>query len=163
MTEATMDTTAVRREITVAVPPERAWEVFTRDFSTWWPSAYSIGTEPMETCAIEPRAGGRWYERGQNGAECDWGRVVAYDPPARLVLSWGISADWSPEPDPANHSEIEVTFAPEGDNATRVTLEHRGFERHGAGGDKVREVVGSENGWRTLLHAYAQTAQRQGG
>lgn len=159
MTEATMDLSAVTREVTVAVPIERAWEVFTRDFSTWWPAAYSIGTEPMESSAIEPREGGRWYERGQDGAECDWGRVLAYDPPNRIVLSWGIAADWSQEADSSNHSEIEVTFTAEGDNATRVELEHRGFERHSTGGAQIREVVGSENGWRTLLGSYAQAAQ----
>ena len=163
MTEAAMDTTAVRREITVTVPVERAWDVFTRDFSTWWPSGYSIGTEPMESCAIEPRAGGRWYERGQNGAECEWGRVLAYEPPSRLVLSWGVAADWTVEPNQENHSEIEVTFVAEGDGATRVTLEHRGFDRHSSGGQQIREVVGSENGWQTLLGSYAQAVQGQEG
>ncbi len=159
MTEATMDTSAVTREITVAVPLQRAWDVFTRDVSTWWPSTYSIGSEPMDTCVIEPREGGRWYERAASGAECEWGRVLAYDPPNRLVLSWGVSADWSVEPDQANHSEIEVTLTAEGDNATRVALEHRGFERHSADGGKIREVVSSGGGWGNILGLYAQAAQ----
>lgn len=163
MTEATMDTSAVVRDITVAVPIQRAWDVFTRDFSTWWPSAYSIGTEPMETCVIEPREGGRWYERSASGSECEWGRVLSYDPPQRLVLSWGISADWSVEPDASNHSEIEVTFTAAGDSSTRVELVHRGFERHSAAGYKVRDVVSSGGGWGSLLEQYAQATQRSGG
>ena len=159
MTEATMDTTAVTSEVTVAVPIERAWDVFTRDFSTWWPSTHSVGTEPMETCFIEPQEGGRWYERSANGTECDWGRVRAYEPPNRLLLTWGTGADWRPEPDETKHSEVEVTFTAEGDNATRVTLEHRGFDRHAAGGAEIRTAVSSPQGWPMLLDRFQQAAE----
>jgi uncharacterized protein YndB with AHSA1/START domain len=89
--------------------------------------------------------------------------VRVYDAPQRLVLTWGIAADWTVEPDESKHSEIEITFTAEGGNATRVELEHRGFERHGTDGAAVREVVSSGGGWGSLLEQYAQATQRAGG
>jgi uncharacterized protein YndB with AHSA1/START domain len=145
----------VVRSITVAVPIQRAWDVFTRDFATWWPETHHIGTEPMDTCAIEPREGGRWYEVGADGSECDWGVVLAWEPPIRLVLTWQIGSDWKFEPDPACASEIEVLFTPDGPNATRVDLEHRGFERHAIGAGEMRAVVAGEGGWGGILERFA--------
>ena len=153
MTQATVE--AVTREITVPAPPERAFAVFTERFDTWWPRGHHIGEADMQEAVIEPRTGGRWYERGVDGSECDWGEVLAYDPPHRLMLSWHLNGEWAYDPDPAHASEIEVTFTPEGDG-TRVQLEHRGFERHGATAAALREGVSGDGGWNGLLKLYSE-------
>jgi uncharacterized protein YndB with AHSA1/START domain len=156
MTMHSLDIEPVVRTVTVAVPIQRAWNVFTRDFSTWWPATHHISTEPMETCLIEPREGGRWYEVGSDGSECDWGVVVAWEPPLRLMLSWQIGSDWKYEPDPMHASEIEVLFTPDGPNATRVDLEHRGFERHAAGATEMRAAIDGKGGWGDILERFAR-------
>jgi uncharacterized protein YndB with AHSA1/START domain len=148
----------VRRSVFVQAPPERAFEVFTEGFGTWWPKSHSVIAAPQEAAFIEPRLGGRWYERGTDGSECDWGRVLACEPPHRLVLSWLLDAEFEPDPDEAKAAEVEVTFTREGDG-TRVELEHRGFERRADGGAAVAESVAGEGGWGTLLMAYAEVAQ----
>jgi uncharacterized protein YndB with AHSA1/START domain len=145
----------VRREITVNVAPARAFAFFTERFDAWWPRSHHIGAADLDEAIIEPREGGRWYERGVDRSECDWGEVLAYDPPHRLALSWHITGEWAYDPDPAHASEVEVTFTPAGDG-TRVELVHRGFERHPVGGDKLRESVGGAGGWGGLLELYAE-------
>jgi uncharacterized protein YndB with AHSA1/START domain len=147
--------TQVRREITVNASPERAFAFFTERFDAWWPRSHHIGSADMHEAIVEPRPGGRWYERGTDGSECDWGEVLAWDPPHRLVLSWHLDCDWSYDPDPARASEVEVTFAPAG-AGTRVELVHRGFERHRSGGDELRESVGGPGGWGGLLTLYSE-------
>ena len=102
----------VRREITVDATPEKAFEVFTTRFDSWWPRSHHIAEPEMREAVIEPREGGRWYEVGVDGSECEWGEVLAYDPPRRLVLSWHVGADWKYHADQA--SEIEVSFTPSG-------------------------------------------------
>jgi uncharacterized protein YndB with AHSA1/START domain len=153
MVQATSE--AVRREITVHAPPERAFAVFTERFDAWWPRSHHIGAAEMQQAVVEPRRGGRWYERGTDGSTCDWGEVLAWEPPHRLVLSWHLGGDWRYDPDPAHASEVEVTFTPTGEG-TRVELVHRHFERHGAGGDQLRESVAGPGGWAGLLDLYAQ-------
>jgi uncharacterized protein YndB with AHSA1/START domain len=148
---------SVRRTITVPIAPERAFTLFTERMHAWWPPTHSITEAPFETAVIEPRAGGRWYERAQDGAEADWGRVLAYEPPHRVLLSWHLRSDYSYDPDPAHASEIEVRFVPDGDG-TRVELEHGQFEKHGEGGVEIHDSVGSENGWSGILALYAQAA-----
>jgi uncharacterized protein YndB with AHSA1/START domain len=111
----------------------------------------------LDTIAIEPRAGGRCFERGPHGFECDWGRVLAYDPPRRLAFLWQISPRREPVSDPARASEVEVVFVAEVDT-TRVELTHRGFERHGDGAAEYREAMASEQGWPYLLRCYADAA-----
>ena len=149
----------VRRSVFVKAPPERAFRVFTEGFASWWPKSHSVIDADQEAAYIEPEVGGRWYERGVDGAECDWGRVLAYEPPGRLVLSWLLNHEFEPDPDPSNASEVEITFTREGDG-TRVELEHRGFERRGEGGGaQVAESVAGEGGWSGLLVAYAEAAQ----
>jgi uncharacterized protein YndB with AHSA1/START domain len=150
---ATLD--AVRREILVHVPQQRAFTVFTERFDAWWPRSHHIGGADMREAVVEPREGGRWYERGVDGSECDWGRVLAWEPPSRLVLSWAITPQWGVEPDPERASEIEITFEPEGPDATRVRLEHRHLERHGDGAAQMRDAVSREGGWGGLLDLYA--------
>jgi uncharacterized protein YndB with AHSA1/START domain len=146
-------TTPVRKTITVDAPRDRAFAVFTEGFDRWWPRSHHIGTAELAESVLEPRAGGRWYERGVDGSECDWGRVLAWDPPARLVLSWEISADWKPDPDRA--SEVEVVFVAEGPDRTRVELTHRGLEVYGDATAQLRGALDSEGGWTGLLALYA--------
>jgi uncharacterized protein YndB with AHSA1/START domain len=153
MTQATIE--AVVREVTVAAPPERAFAVFAERFDTWWPRGHHIGAAEMAEAIIEPRAGGRWYERGVDGSECDWGEVLAYDPPHRLRLSWHLDGAFAYDPDPAHASEVEVTFTPVADG-TRVELVHRGLERHGATAEALRAGVTREGGWGGLLDLYAK-------
>jgi uncharacterized protein YndB with AHSA1/START domain len=105
---------AIRGTVTVAAPVERAFQVFTDSFGTWWPAEYHIGQADMAAAILEPRAGGRWYERGVDGGECDWGRVLAWEPPHRLVVTWQINGQWQYDPDPAHASEIEVRFTADG-------------------------------------------------
>ena len=147
----------VRHVIVVDAPREHAFEVFTRGLDSWWFRDHHIGKEPMREAVMEPREGGRVYERGIHGAECDWGRVLAWEPPSRLVVAWQIGGDWRFDPDPAHASEYEVRFIAETSTRTRVEFEHRHFERHGEAGRKIRDSV--ETGWAKLLAAYADTAK----
>jgi uncharacterized protein YndB with AHSA1/START domain len=145
---------AVRKTITVRAPRERAFTVFTERFGTWWPAEHHIGAADLADAIIEPRVGGRYYERGVDGSECDWGRVLAYDPPDRVVLSWHLQGDWKYHPDPAKASEIEVRFIAEGPDRTRVELEHRHIERHDLADDVLRGID-SPDGWSGILQRYA--------
>jgi len=144
---------AVRREITVNATPERAFEVFAERFDSWWPKSHHIGEAELAKAVID-RETGRWYEVGTDGSRCDWGAILAYDPPRRLTLEWRIGGSWGVETDPARVSEIDVTFTPEGD-ATRVTLEHRHLDRHTAP-EALRDAVDSEGGWPGLLQYYSE-------
>ncbi|WP_242907134.1 SRPBCC family protein [Actinomadura terrae] len=144
----------VRQTIAVAADRELAFRVFTEQFGAWWPKEYSVGEAEMADFVLEPRAGGRWYEVGVNGSESDIGRVTAFEPPARLVLAWHLDGDWRFDPDPDHASEVEIRFLAEDGNRTRVELEHRYFERHGAGAAAVRSAVESQGGWTWCLAAY---------
>ena len=148
---------AVRQTIVVDAPPPRAFAVFTDGIGAWWPLAsYSIGAAPAATAVIEPRVGGRWYERAEDGRECDWGHVVVWQPPERIVLTWEISADWQADPDV--RTELEVRFRAQDDDRTRVDLEHRGLEAYAERAEAMRTVFGSDHGWRGLLGHFAAAA-----
>ena len=157
MTMQAVDT-AVRQEVVVEAPIDHAFRVFTEGYQTWNPPEHHIGEADIETSVMEPREGGRWYEIGVDGSECDWGRVLAWEPPARVVLAWQISPQWKYEPDPAKASEVEVSFADMGGGRTRVLVEHRHLDRHGEGWEGVREAVGSPGGWPGSLQLYAAKA-----
>jgi uncharacterized protein YndB with AHSA1/START domain len=152
----------VRKTITVDADVQRAFEVFTQRHGSWWPRAYHIGTAEYETAFIEPFAGGRWFERGVDNSECDWGRVLVWEPPHRLVLSWQISADW--QFDPELVTELDIRFEPVGTTQTRVSLEHRHFERYGARAAEMRAIFdsggvpGAPQGWAGILRQFAATA-----
>lgn len=149
----------VRKSIRVATRPERAFRVFTDKIGTWWPLAtHHIGKADPQSCVIEPFAGGRWYERGADGSECEWGKVLAYDPPRRLVLAWQISADWRHDADLL--TEVEVRFIPDGDG-TRVELEHRLLDNYGARAGEMSAVLGSPGGWGGLLETFRAAADAE--
>jgi uncharacterized protein YndB with AHSA1/START domain len=145
---------SVVRTVTVAAGQERAFEVYTARFGSWWPKEHHVGEADMVTCSFEPRVGGRWYETGVDGSECDWGRVLVWDPPNRLVHTWQLQGDWRFDPDPARASEVEVRFVAEGPARTRVEIEHRYLERHGDGADSVRAGVSSPKGYDYCLAGY---------
>jgi uncharacterized protein YndB with AHSA1/START domain len=149
-------TTTVHRSVTVQAPPERAFEVFTAGFSSWWPiESHHIGDAMAVEVVIEPFAGGRWFERDADGRECDWGFVTAWEPPHRLLLAWHLTPAYDFDPDPARATEVEVRFTPH-EGGTLVALEHRGFERHGETGTAMREKVGAPGGWSDLLETFAR-------
>ncbi|HXP22165.1 MAG TPA: SRPBCC family protein [Streptosporangiaceae bacterium] len=147
----------VRHAVTVPLASDAAFRLFTTDFNSWWP-AHHIGEADLEKAIIEPAVGGRWYERGVDGSECDWGEVLTYDPPSRIVLRWQLDGEWKYDADPAHGSEVEVTFTPDGPGRTKVQLEHRHFERHGSQGQAVHDGVGGDGGWAGLLQLYADKA-----
>jgi len=156
MTDQTA-TAPVTKTISVNASPERAFQVFTAGYDTWWPRSHHIGKSPMKKAIIEGKAGGRCYTEQQDGTECDWGRVLVWEPPHRLVIAWQITHEWGYQPDLAQSSEVEVRFTPEG-AGTRVDLERRHLDRHGAGAAAMRTAVDSPNGWGGLLQLYAARA-----
>lgn len=152
---------AVRKSVSVAVAPDRAFHVFTEGMSRWWIKSHSINNSPIKEIVIEPRVGGRWYERGDDGTTCEWGRVLSWEPPTRLVLTWEITADWKHDPD--LKTEVEVRFVAAGKNGTRVELEHRRLDLYGTRCDEMRGIFDSEMGWKGLLDVFAARASAEGG
>lgn len=146
----------VRKSVVVNVSPARAFEVFTKDISRWWPPTHTTLTVAMKQAIIEPHSGGRWYQIGVDGSEADTGHVLAWEPPSRVVLSWELDANFKCNPDAA--SEVEISFIAEGPSATRVELEHRHIERMGEGADKARAMVDAPGGWGTMLQRFAEVA-----
>ena len=146
---------SVKLSIVVEAPIERAFKVFTEDFGSFKPREHNLLAVPIAETVFEPRVGGHVYDRGTDGSECRWARVLAYEPPHRLLLSWDISPQWRLETDPDRTSEWEVRFIAETANRTRVEIEHRNLERHGQGWEGVRDGVGGEQGWPLYLRRYA--------
>jgi uncharacterized protein YndB with AHSA1/START domain len=146
----------VRKNITVDAPLEHVFKVFTEQQDTWWPRSHHIGSCEQFTAMMEPRTGGRWYERGADGSECNWGRVLAWEPPRRLLLAWDINADWKYEE--GLGTEVEVSFVPESSERTRVLLEHRKLERYGDKAEMMRSVFESEGAWSGMLVTFAKVA-----
>jgi uncharacterized protein YndB with AHSA1/START domain len=157
MSTQTTDT-AAHASIVVDVGIERAFSVFTDGIDTWWPREHTIGEAPLAEIVLEPHVGGRAYGRDIAGGESDWGRVLVYEPPHRVVVSWDINLQWTREADPAKASEFEVRFVPDGPARTRVELDHRHLERHGEGWERMRDAVGSPDGWNRGLQAFAAAA-----
>ena len=134
---------------------EHAFNVFADGLVTWWPQEYTWSKDVLELIAIEPREGGRCFERGPHNFQCDWGRVLAWEPPWRLVFTWQISPGREPEPDPEKASEVEVRFEPDGPSKTRVQFTHRQLQRHGASGEHYKASLASPQGWPHILGRYA--------
>ena len=160
MSTHTQDTaTSVHRAIVVEVPIERAFRVFTEDFDRIKPREHNVlGVELAET-VFEPRVGGRIFDRGVDGSEFHWARVLAFEPPNRLVFSWDLSPQFQYEPDHDKTSEVEVRFIAESAERTRVELEHRNLDRHGDGWEGVREAIGGEGGWPGYLARFGTVIQ----
>lgn len=141
--------------VLLEVPPERAFEILAHELGSWWPAEYSWSGDVLEEIGIEPHEGGLCYERGPHGFRCDWGRVLVWDPPQRLVFAWQISPRREPEPNPAKASEVEVRFGAREGGGTKVELEHRAFERHGEEGAQYEQMLDSPQGWPFLLERFA--------
>ena len=150
----------LRGTVTVGVPVDRAFQVFTGSFTTWWPPQYHIGNADMAEAVLEPRAGGRWYEKGTDGSECDWGRVLVWEPPHRLVVTWQINGQWQFDPDPDHASEIEVRFTANGPAQTVVELEHRHLDRL-VGGQALHDAILGGGGWTAVLELFAKATANQ--
>jgi uncharacterized protein YndB with AHSA1/START domain len=148
--------TSVTSSITVEAPAERAFSVFTDEFGSWFPREYNLLAVDIAERTFEARAGGRITDTGSDGTTCSWGRVLAYEPPERVVFSWDISPQWQVETDPAKTSEVEVRFIAEGPERTRVELEHRHLDRHLDGWQGLREGVDGGDGWPLYLRRYAE-------
>ncbi len=148
----------VRKSITVEADAKHAFEVFTARIGSWWPRSHCIASSPQKDVVIEPRTGGRWYEIGEDGSQCDWGKVLAFEPPARLLLAWQINGSWKYDPDLV--TEVEVKFTPLDGGRTRVELEHRNLERMGDKAEDVRTAINSEGGWSGILKTYAEVAEK---
>jgi uncharacterized protein YndB with AHSA1/START domain len=145
----------VRRQIVVEAPLEEAFAVFTERFGDFKPREHNLLGAPIAETVFEPRVGGSVYDRGTDGSECRWARVLVYEPPTRVVFSWDIGPTWQVETEPENTSEVEVRFVAEGPERTRVELEHRDIDRHGPGWEAVAGGVGSDGGWPLYLDRYA--------
>ncbi len=148
----------VRVSVRVSPPPDEAFTLFAERFGSWWPREYTWAQDTLQRIGLEPRAGGRCYEIGPHEFHSDWGRVLIYDRPSRLVLAWQISPRRAPEPNPAQASEVEVRFTPSEGGGTRIVIEHRGFERHGPEGAAYRDALASIQGWPWILEQYAAAA-----
>jgi uncharacterized protein YndB with AHSA1/START domain len=146
---------SVRTSVVVEAPIERAFSVFTEDFGSFKPPEHNLLEVEIAETVFEPREGGHVYDRGVDGSECRWARVLAYEPPNRVVISWDISPRWQIETDLEKTSEVEVRFVAEAPERTRVQLEHRNLERHGEGWEAVRDGVAGEEGWPLYLRRFA--------
>jgi uncharacterized protein YndB with AHSA1/START domain len=153
--QATANAATVRSSVVVEAPIERAFRVFTEEFGRFKPREHNMLGVAIAETVFEPRVGGHIYDRGVDGSECRWARVLVYEPPKRVVFSWDISPRWQVETDLTKTSEVEVRFVAETPRRTRVELEHRHLERHGAGWEGIRESVGGKDGWPRYLQAYA--------
>ncbi|HEX3763478.1 MAG TPA: SRPBCC domain-containing protein [Kofleriaceae bacterium] len=150
--------TSVKKQIVVETSQQRAFRTFTDGIDRWWPREHHIGQSPLERMIVEPRVGGRWYSICKDGSEVDVGKVVAWEPPQRLVLTWQITAQW--QYDPAFSTEIEVSFIAENPRRTRVELEHRQLERYAADAEAMKKTFEHDDAWAASLHAFAGASTR---
>jgi hypothetical protein len=143
----------VRTSVTVEVSREHAFAVFTERFDAWWPRSHYTGDVPFAEARLEPRQDGRWYEIKPDGTEGEWGTVLVWDPPARLVLAWQLDATFSYRPDFV--TEVDVSFTAEGPQRTHVVVEHRNLDRYGERSDEIRRSLGGDGGWPMILRSFA--------
>jgi uncharacterized protein YndB with AHSA1/START domain len=150
-----MSIAPIRKAVTVAAPPQKVFDLFTGHMGAWWPKGMTIGPSPAVAVLIEPRTGGRWFERAEDQVETNWGRVMEWDPPRRVLLAWQIDATWTY--DPNFETELELTFDAEG-AGTRVTMEHRNLERFGDSAAKMAESLGG--GWPGIIDGFAAYVEK---
>ena len=153
MTQAT--DSVVRKVIVVQASVERAFSVFTERFGDFKPREHNLLGAPIVETTFEPRVGGHIVDRAEDGSECRWARILAYEPPTRLLFSWDIGPTWQIEPNAENTSEVEVRFAADGPDRTKVDIEHRHIDRHGPGWESIRNGVDADDGWPLYLDRYA--------
>ena len=147
----------IRRSVVVNADPATAFRIFTARMGAWWPKSHSVNPQTTQAdVVVEPKVGGRWFERGADGSESPWGHVMSWDPPGRLLLGWQLDADWQFDPDRV--TEVEVRFMPQADGTTLVELEHRNLERFGDRAEEVAAGIGSPQGWGGMLAAFAGLA-----
>lgn len=159
---ADIDETSIRTEVVVDAAQDRAFKLFTEQFDKIKPREHNmLGVEIAES-VFEPRVGGRVYDRGIDGSECQWARVLSYEPPERIVFTWDISPYWQIETDLGRASEVEIRFIAESEERTRVTLEHRHLDRHGDGWEGLRAGVEGDQGWPLYLARYAEQVAASG-
>jgi uncharacterized protein YndB with AHSA1/START domain len=154
--------TATRHSIVVEAPIERAFSVFTDGFGSFKPREHNMLDVEITETVFETHVGGNIYDRGVDGSECRWARVLAFEPPDRVLFSWDISPQWQIETDPDKTSEVEVRFIAEAPDRTRVELEHRNLDRHGPGWESARDGVASDQGWPLYLDRFAEQVSRGG-
>jgi uncharacterized protein YndB with AHSA1/START domain len=154
--------TSIRTSVVVQLPIDRAYRVFTEDFDRIKPREHNLLEVDIAESVFEPHAGGRVFDRGVDGSECQWARVLAYEPPDRILFSWDINPQWQIETDHEKTSEVEVRFIAEGESRTRVELEHRNLDRHGEGWEGMREGVGGGEGWPLYLQRYVDRLPKTG-
>jgi uncharacterized protein YndB with AHSA1/START domain len=152
---------SVKKSIVVSASVERAFDVFTSGFDSWWPRSHHIGKSPMKEAIIEGRVGGRCYTTQEDGTDCPWGTVILWDPPHRLVMAWQITHEWGFQPDLSRSSEVEVRFTAEPGGGTRVDLDHRHFERMGPDGETMRTGVGGPGGWSSLMNLFKERVEQR--
>lgn len=151
----------IRYSMTLEVPARRAFDAFTRGIGAWWPAENTWAKGGLAAMVLEPRPGGRWFERDASGVERSWGRVLSCSVPQRIVLGCGVSPEWKPEADPRRASRVEVRFVPQTLASVRVDLEHRDFGNHGAGAEALRRALAGEKGWANLLARYREATVGQ--
>ena len=152
-----IDKYTLRKQIVVNASQEKAFRAFTERFDTWWPRAHHIGDADLKRAVMEPGVGGRWYEIGVDGSECEWGHVVAWEPPNHLRLTWQLTSDWKYDPDFVTY--VDVTFTPDGAGSTLVVLEHRNLNQYGEDYEKMLAGFNAGGGWAGLLAMFATEAQ----
>jgi len=148
-------TATITKDITVNAPIDEAFRVFTARFGDFKPREHNLLGAAITETVFEPKVGGHIVDRAEDGSECRWARILAYEPPSRVVFSWDIGPTWQLEQDPHNTSEVEVRFTADGPTRTRVELEHRHLDRHGTGWEGVRDGVDGDGGWPLYLQRYA--------
>jgi uncharacterized protein YndB with AHSA1/START domain len=146
----------VVKEVSVNASVEHAFKVFTDGIDRWWPRQHHIGQSPLKTEVLETRMGGRWYGLSEDGTECDIGKVLVWQPPTRLVLSWQLTAEWQFDPDFL--TEIEVVFTAEGPGKTKVVLEHRNLDAYGSAAPAMRKMIGADDGWGLIVDSFVAAA-----
>jgi uncharacterized protein YndB with AHSA1/START domain len=164
MSDAVAAAAVVRKSVRVNAPIERAFSVFVEQMESWWPATHHIAKTPFESIFVEPRIGGRWYERNAEGELCDWGKVLKWNPPHSVTFSWHVGPghdqpDWVFDPDPDKASEVEINFTAEGFGTTFVELVHSKLERHGEGYEQLRVIFEQPTAWSGILAIYAEKVE----
>ena len=149
--------TSITASVVVHAPIRHVFDVFTSDMSSWWPSTHHIGTAPMVAAIVEPRTGGRWYEVGDDGSDCQWGVVLAWDPPHHVALSWHLDGDFRYDADADRSSRVDVWFTAQPDGSTVVRLQHTDLDRHGPSWTRLRDRAGG--GWEFILARFIEKAE----